>query len=122
MPATDVQARNRITCLRLIQCGWSLLITIEMVGVDRSHPRIVQMTGAMPDAVLLLDSHVAHLHRQKVFDHRLPDASLINVRRDLKGLSAKVAILRDVHARLGDSREIELQVTVTKKFAPIGRL
>src|SRR5438874_1489210 len=93
-----------------------------MVVVDRSHPRVVQMTGAMPDAVLLLYSHVAHLHRQKVFDHRLPDATLINFGRDLKRLGAEVAILRDVHARPDDLRKIELQITVTEKFAPFGRL
>ena len=63
----------------------TLQIAIEVVVVDRRHARVIQMAGAMPDAVLLFHAHVAHLDRQEVFDHRLPNAALEDIRGDLKG-------------------------------------
>src|SRR5450759_1108908 len=79
VPSTYVKPGDGFTRLELRERVWTLQIAIEMVVVHRRHAGVVEMAGAVPDAILLLHSHVAHLYGKEILDHRLPDAALIAV-------------------------------------------
>jgi len=57
-----------------------------MVVIDQRHASVVEMACTVPDSVLLLDSHVAHLDRQEVLEDWLPDAPLIDIGSNAEGI------------------------------------
>src|ERR1700733_12272918 len=99
-----------------------LYITVEMVGVHRRHPRIVHMTEPMPYPVFIIDPHMAHLHRQEIFQRGLPYILLIHVLAYLEGVGPVVAVLHDIHAWLPHLAEVELQIMITQEISPVGGL
>ena len=118
VPATLIEAGNRLAGLVFCQRRSTLLIAVEMVVAGERHARIVQVAGAVPDAVLLLHAHVAHLHGEEIFQDGLPDAALVDVRRDPEWLRDGIAEGHLIHAGLVDPGEVELGVFVAKEIAP----
>ena len=62
----------------------------------------------MPDAILLFDPHVTHLHRQKIFEHGLPYSA------------AKTAIFSNIHTGRFNSAEVKLQILIAQECSPSG--
>ena len=75
----------------------------------------------MPDAVLLVDAHVAHLDRQEVLEGRLPDVARVDVLIDAERARLHAAVAHHVRAGTLDGSEVEAQVLVAQEAAPPGR-
>jgi hypothetical protein len=78
MPAAHIQSGNGFTRLIFCQRAWPLMVDVEMIAIDGSHPRVIQVTRTMPHAILFLHTHMAHLNRQKMLDYGLPHTALVN--------------------------------------------
>ncbi len=79
VPAADIQSRYRVTRVEPRKGRVTLHIAVDVVEVDGSHPGVIHVTEIMPHTIFLIHPHVAHLHRQEILQHRLPDASFINI-------------------------------------------
>jgi hypothetical protein len=121
VPPSHVQSRNRFAALVPGKRRWTLDIAVEMVVIDRSHARIVEMAGSMPHAVAVVDAHVAHLHGEKVFQRGLPNVPLVHVRADLERFGLVGTVPDHVHARLLDACEVEMVVPVPQELTPLAR-
>ena len=105
--------------LEMRERGRPLGVAVEMVVVDGRHPRVVEVAGAVPDAVLLLHPHVAHLDRQEVLERGLPDAALVDVGADPERRRADAAVARPRTCRASSTgAEVELEVVVPQEPAP----
>ena len=93
-----------------------------MVVVHRRHARVVVVAQAVPDAVFLIDAHVAHLHGQEVLQNRLPHAAVVHIRRDAEDARRALAVAHAVQALLAHIAEVCLEVVVAQEAAPFGRL
>ena len=118
VPAALIETGNRLAGVIFCERRRPLLIAVEVVVAGLGHARVIEVAGTMPDAVLLLDAHMAHLHWEKVFEDRLPNPALIDVGRDSEGLGDRVAEGHLVHPRLLDLREVELGIFVANKVSP----
>src|SRR5690625_5577139 len=92
-----------------------------MIQVDGRHPCIVEMTRAVPGAVVLFHTHVAHLYRQEILKRRLPDVPVEDVVGDSKRMRAHIPILDDVHPRISDVTAVELEGLRPETTAPPAR-
>ena len=72
MPAAAIEAGHVLAGLVVSQRRRTLHVAVEVVVVHRRHARVVEVAGAVPQAVLLHHLHVAHLRGQEVFERRLP--------------------------------------------------
>jgi hypothetical protein len=89
-----------------------------VIVIGERHARIVKMACAMPDTILLLDTHVAHLYRQEVVQNRLPYAALIDVSSYTEGLRGCVAVGDFVDAGFGNLCEVKLNIFVAQEISP----
>src|SRR6185312_14149576 len=74
------------------------------------------MIQAMPDPVLVAHQHMAHLHRQKISDGRLPGPATEDLFADLEGMRALPAIAELVHAGLGNPGEVVSKIRVAQEL------
>src|SRR5581483_8322627 len=74
------------------------------------------MIQAMPDPVLVAHQHMAHLHRQKISDGRLPGPAAEDLFADLEGMRALPAIAELVHAGLRNCAEIVSKIRVAQEL------
>src|SRR6266498_262702 len=118
MPTSAIQAWHGFTRSEFRKRRWSLEIAIEMIVIDRGHPRIVEVTGPVPDLVLLPHSHVTHLHRQKILKRRLPYSILVNIRSDAKRFSSKIAVFNCVDTWPRYATKIKMKILVPEESSP----
>src|SRR5579871_5073445 len=96
-----------------------LKISVKMIGVCRRHTSIVHVAEAMPHAVFIIHTHVAHLYGQKIFECGLPYITCIHTIADLEWFCCISAINYFIHSRLSDLCEIELQIMIAEKIPPV---
>ncbi len=121
VPAARVEPGHGLPGLVLGQRGGTLNVAIEMVQVHWRHACIVFVTAIVPDAISIIDAHVAHLHRQEVLERRLPDVTRIDVAANTEDVGFLVSVLQAIHARGRDPTEVEREVVVAEEVAPFGR-
>src|SRR5664279_62337 len=100
------------------KCGVTLDISVEVIGIDGRHSGIIHMTDAMPYTVFFIYTHMAHLHRQKIFKGGLPYIIFIDVFADLKNSTLPFPISHQVHPRIFDCSKIKLQIIIPEKVSP----
>ena len=118
VPSALVEAGTVWPGSNFVSVDATLRVAVEVVVIHERHACVVEVACAVPDAILLLDAHVAHLHRKEVFEDRLPDSALVDVGSDAKGVRERIAIGDLVHAGFGNAREVELDIFIAKEVAP----
>ena len=119
VPAADIQPGDVLTRLILRQRRFALRVVVYVREIKRSHARVVVMAETMPDAVLFIDTHMAHLHRQEIFEHRLPDPALVYVLGDAEYARLGVAVDYFVQSLVSDVRKVEFQICIAQEAAPL---
>ena len=115
MPAADVDAGHRLQRLEARAVVRRLGIAVDVVA-RRRHQGVVHVAGVVPDTVFLHHLHMAHLHGQEVFDHRLPHAAVIHVGSDPEDGRRARAVAQPVEPLFADLGEIHLQVVVAQEL------
>ncbi len=117
VPAADVEVRDVLAGLDVRHQVGALDVAVEVVRVGRRHAGVVEVAGAVPHAVGVLDPQVAHLDRQEGVDRRLPDVAGVDVVGDLEGVRAAAPVLDGVEARRRHVGKIEQAVLVAEEVA-----
>jgi len=71
-----------------------------MVRIHRCHQGIIHVAEVVPNAVSFVYAHVAHLHRQKIFQCGLPNMAVVNVVVNFKRFGFVIAVNNLLNARL----------------------
>src|SRR3546814_833567 len=77
------------------------------------------MRLAMPDAIRLVDEHMIHRDREIDIERRMPGVG-IQVMGNAERRGARVAEAEHIDARIAHVTEIEAQLTIAQKIAPLG--
>ena len=117
VPAAGGQPRHAVARLVLGQRVRSLFIAVEMVA-DLRHARVVLVVEAVPGAVILLDQHVTHLHRQEIVQSRLPDAAIVHVVADAEHMRHLPAIAEFIDAGVFHRAQVRGQIVVAQELPP----
>jgi hypothetical protein len=115
VPAAAVEAGHVLAGLEFRQRGRPLGVPVKMVVVHGRHERVVDVGEPVPDAVVVVHPHVAHLHGEEVLHRGLPHVSLEDLLPDLERIRSLVAVADDVGPGLHDVGEVELQVVVAQE-------
>jgi len=121
VPAATVEAGDVFARLEFAECRRTLGVAVEEDQIGRRHARVVEMTRAVPDAVALVDAHVAHLHRQKIFQGRLPHILIINPFPDAEGLGQPVPVFHTVDPFGLHPGKVHPEIVKTQIFTPFLR-
>ena len=93
-------------------------ISIKMIPVYRRHSGIIIMAQPMPYSVFFAYPHMTHLYRKKIFQHRLPHTTIINVLCHPEYGRTRVSITHKIQTFFPYIRKIKCHITVTQKFSP----
>ena len=76
------------------------------------------MASIVPDAVLLRNSHVAHLNGQEIFDDRLPNTTLVDIICYAEYTRLCRGIAHLIETSLGDITQVGREITIAQEIAP----
>ena len=114
-----LQPGDVLTRLILRQRRLALRVAVDVREIERSHARVVVVAETMPDAVLFVHTHMAHLHRQEIFEHRLPDPALVYVLGDAEYARLGAAVDYFVQSLVSDVRKVEFKICIAQEVAPL---
>ena len=113
MPSADIHALHLLTGLVAGAIGIRpLVVPVEKI-MGLCHRGIVHVAGIMPYTVFLGDTHMAHLHRQEVFQDRLPYTTVVHILVDAEDRRFEMVIDHLVEPGFLHVAEVGSQVLVT---------
>ncbi len=122
VPSTVIQAGHMVPGRKTCQRGRPLRVAIKMIMVNRSHQRVVRMAQPMPHSIAIVHAHVTHLHRQEVFDRRLPNTSFEYSLANLERIRPLGSVSDNVGPSLRNVAEVELKIMEPHERSPVFRL
>ena len=118
VPASDVHA-GHLCSFSIFRKARPLVVAVDVIA-HMGHQGIVEVAGVVPDAVLLSNAHVTHLHRQEVFHHGLPYATIVDVVGDAEHARPLQSIVYLIETGFGDIGEIGNEIAIAQEAAPVG--